>query len=127
MKNLNDTGLLSLLIILFCATGNIFGQNMIQEEPSEKVREIAKERTNMWVKELAMSAKQADLMEKKIIEYTMKRTDLMNSKMNEDAKMKRLVALQIEEEKDMGDILTRPQYTKYKRLNKEGIETEKNR
>ena len=127
MKNLKNTGLLSLFIILFCATGNIFGQNMIQEEPSEKVREIAKERTNMWVKELAMSAKQADLMEKKIIEYTMKRTDLMNSKMNEDAKMKRLVALQIEEEKDMGDILTRPQYTKYKRLNKEGIETEKNR
>src|SRR5690606_15948502 len=124
MKYSGKTGLLSFFVVLFCFTESINGQNMFQDEPGEKVREIAKERTNMWVKELAMSAKQADLMEKKIIEYTMKRTDLMNSKMNEDAKVKRLMALQIEEEKDMGDILTRPQYTKYKRMNKEGIKSQ---
>ncbi len=89
----------------------------MQEEPSLEIREIAKERTDMWIKELSLSSKQADLMERKIIEYTMKRTDLMQSKMNEEAKIKRYIALQILEEKDMRDILTGPQHEKYLRLN----------
>lgn len=38
---------------------------------------------------------------------------MMNSIMHEHAKIKRFMALQIEEEKDMGDILTRTQYTRY--------------
>ena len=91
----------------------------MQEEPSEKIREMDKERTNMWVRELSLSSKQANLMEIKIIEYTMKRTELMQSKMNEEAKKKRFIALQILEEKDMRDILTGPQHEKFLRLNRE--------
>ena len=127
MRNLKNTGITSIFFLLFFCTGNFVGQNIFQDEPGKKIREIAKERTNWWIQELALSAKQAHLMERKIIEYTMKRTDLMQSKMNEEAKKERFVALQIEEEKDMRDILTRPQYKKYIRLNREGINVKKNR
>ncbi len=118
MKIFKNTGI-TLFIMLFFCTGNFVGQNLMQEEPSEKIREMAKERTNMWVRELSLSSKQANLMEIKIIEYTMKRTELMQSKMNEEAKKKRFIALQILEEKDMRDILTGPQHEKFLRLNRE--------
>lgn len=126
MKNLKNTGITGIFFLLFFCTGNIVSQNILQDEPSQKVREMAKERTNFWIKELVLSSKQADLMDRKIIEYTMKRTDLINSKMNEEAKKKRFVALQIEEEKDMADILTGPQHKKYIRIIRKGINVKNN-
>ncbi|HSP41185.1 MAG TPA: hypothetical protein VLN46_07110 [Gillisia sp.] len=127
MKIFKNPGVTGLFLLLFFCTGNIVGQNLMQEEPSKKIREMAKERTNMWISELALSAKQADLMERKIIEYTMKRTELMQSKMNEEAKKERFIALQVLEEKDMRDILTGPQHEKYIRLNRKGINVKKNK
>lgn len=122
MKNYKNILLSGICIFLLFFTGNLAAQNLTQEEPSPAVREIAKDRTNMWIKELALSAKQADLMERKIIEYTMKRTDLMQSKMNEEAKKERYIALQRLEEKDMRDILTGPQYDKYILLQKQQVD-----
>ncbi len=110
MKNYKKIVFSGIIIFLLFFTGNLAAQNLTQEEPGQSIREIAKERTNMWVKELALSAKQADLMERKIIEYTIKRTDLMQSKMHEEAKKERYIALQRLEEKDMRDILTGPQF-----------------
>lgn len=124
MRNFKYTSITGLFILLFFCTGNFMAQNIMQGEPGQKIREMAKERTTMWVKELSLSAKQADLMERKIIEYTMKRTELMNSKMNEEAKVKRYMALQVEEEKDMRDILTGPQHEKYLRINRQSSQTE---
>jgi hypothetical protein len=124
MKNYKNIIFPGIFIFLLFFAGNLKAQNLTQEEPGQTVREIAKDRTNMWIKELALSAKQADLMERKIIEYTMKRTDLMQSKMNEEAKKERYIALQRLEEKDMRDILTGPQYEKYIRLNRQGINEE---
>lgn len=127
MKNFKNIGLSGVFFLLFFYAGNLVGQNLTQDEPSQSVREIAKERTDMWLNELALTEKQVNLMERKIIEYTMKRTDLMRSKMNEEAKIERFIALQILEEKDMRDILTATQHEKYLRINRErAVEENKN-
>jgi len=114
MKYIDIT--LGLFFILLIYTGELAGQNYIQDETSQKIEEMAKDQTNMWRKELALTAEQANLLERKIIEYSWKRTELRNSKMNEEAKKERFSKLKILEKKDICEILTRSQYEKYVNL-----------
>ena len=115
------------LLILFTAllfTDIGHSQNMLQGEPSQEIRETAEERVNAWTNELALTSKQADLMENKIIEFSMKRDEILNSKMREEAKTERLERLQVLENKDMRDILTKPQYERYLALQRERAGTQ---
>lgn len=104
-----------ILLTIFTGTAG-FSQNVYQNEPSEEVKEIAGETVLMWNRELSLTAKQASLMEDKVIEYEMKREELFNSKMNEEGKKERLLILQELEERDMKNILTQPQFEKYMSL-----------
>lgn len=107
--------ILVLVLGLFSGTTG-FTQNIFQGEPSDEIKEIAKETTEMWNRELSLTAKQAGLMEDKVIEYEIKREELFNSKMNEEAKKERFLILQELEERDMRNILTQPQFEKYMNL-----------
>lgn len=110
-------------ILLFgLTTTKGFSQNLLQQDPGEEIKEIARETTQLWDRELSLTAKQARLMERKIIEYEIRKEELMNSKMEEAAKKKRLVALQDLETQDMRDILTKPQYDRYLDLLRERAE-----
>ena len=115
------------LLILFTAllfTDIGHSQNMLQGEPSQEIRETAEERVNAWTSELALTSKQSDLMENKIIEFAMKRNEILNSKMREEAKTERLKRLQVLENKDMRDILTKPQYERYIALQQQRLNEE---
>jgi HAMP domain-containing protein len=113
------------LIIVFALlffTGAIgYAQTMTQNEPSQELEEVAKEKTDMWIEELSLTGKQAALMQKKIVEFAIKREKLIQSKMREEAKTERLKALQELEYKDMRDILTQPQFDRYLALKQEII------
>lgn len=112
-----------ILLILFTAllfTHMGHSQNLLQGEPSQEIRETAEERVNTWTRELALTSKQADLMENKIIEFAMKRNEILNSKMREEVKTERLKRLQVLKNKDMRDILTKPQYERYVALQRQG-------
>ncbi|GHA49824.1 hypothetical protein GCM10007103_33280 [Salinimicrobium marinum] len=98
-----------------------YSQTMTQNEPSPELEEVAKEKTDMWIEELSLSGKQAALMEKKIVEFALKREKIIQSKMREEAKTERLKALQELEYKDMRDILTQPQFDRYIALKQEKI------
>lgn len=114
MKSIKNLGLV-LLLTIFTGTAG-FSQNIFQGEPSEEVKEIAGETILIWNRELSLTAKQASLMEDKVIEYEMKREELFNSKMNEEDKKERFLILQELEERDMQNILTQPQFDKYMSL-----------
>lgn len=126
--NKTHYSILILLMAIF-TTSTGYSQSILQGEPSMEIREMAKDHTDMWVKELALTRKQADLMEIKIIEFAMKKRELLESKMQEEAKAKRLLALQENENRDMRDILTKPQHERYlmvqKQLLDEQLEKEK--
>lgn len=113
MKMNNKIYVIITLLISVFTTSSGYSQSILQGEPSTEIREMAKDHTNMWVKELALSRKQADLMEIKITEFAMKKRELLESKMREEAKAKRLLALQENENSDMRDILTKPQHERY--------------
>lgn len=100
-------------IIALFASFTAFSQDLTPQEPGQDLREIAKEATARWNMELSLTTKQARLMEKKILEFETKKVELMNSKMNEDAKKARLTALQTQESNEFRNILTKPQFEKY--------------
>lgn len=104
---------LIIFLLVFFTTAVGYSQTMIQREPSEELKEVAKETTEMWTRELVLSPKQAELMEDKIIEFAMKKDRVIQSKMREEVKTESLKALQIEEHQEIRDILTKPQFEKY--------------
>lgn len=124
MKTFKKLKFLLFFITTFLTISIGYSQNMMQGDPGPAVANAAKEATDIWIKELGLTTKQALLMEKKITEYAMKKEEVLQSKMREEAKTERLIALQILEHKDMRDILTKPQYERYFRLQKERMEQE---
>lgn len=116
------TIILFTLAVFTAAIGN--AQSIIQGNPSMEIREEANEAVEIWKDQLALTAKQEDLMEKKIIEFAMKREELLQSKMQEEAKTERLKLLQISEHKDMRDILTKPQFERYIAIQRQRAGTE---
>lgn len=98
---------------LLLTTTMTFSQTLMQKEADKELREAAVEKAGMWKDELGLTSKQTDLMQKKIVEFAIKKNRLLQSKMREEEKTKRLVRLQELENKDMRDILTKPQYDRY--------------
>lgn len=98
-----------------------YSQSMTQQNPSPELEEVAEEKRDMWTRELSLTDKQALLMEKKIIEFAMKKDELIQSKMREEAKTARLQELQELEIRDMRDILTKPQFETYLAIKQEQI------
>lgn len=88
-------------------------QNMLQGRVDKDIKEAARATVAMWTSKLALSAKQRKLMEDKIVEFTIKKNQLLQSKMPQEIKERKLKELQILENRDMRDILTGPQYDLY--------------
>ena len=111
------------LIVVFAliTTSTAYSQSPLQEEPSQEIREMAREDADFWSTELGLTEKQEILMEKKITEFAIKKEVLLQSKMQEEAKAVRLLELQQEENRDMKDILTRPQYARYLLIQKQRL------
>lgn len=107
----NTISLVLAFVLITTSAG--YSQTPIQEEPSQEIRQMAREDADFWSTELGLTEKQEILMEKKITEFAVKKEVLLQSKMQEEAKAVRLLELQQEENRDMKDILTRPQYARY--------------
>lgn len=105
--------ILLIFLLVFFTTAIGYSQNMLQREPGEELKEVARETVDMWTRELALSEKQAELMEDKIIEFAMKKDRVIQSKMREEIKTESLKELQIKEHQDMRNILSKPQFEKY--------------
>lgn len=113
--------ILAIFTLSFLATAAVVAQNITQQDPDRQLKEAAREAARFWENELSLTEKQADLMEKKILEFAVKKNRLIHSKMREEAKTKRLRQLQELEYKDMRDILTGPQFERYIAISKERI------
>lgn len=102
-----------LFTIALFTSAMAFSQGIAQGNPDRETRKAAEQKAAMWKDELALTSKQTDLMERKFIEFGMKKQRLLQSKMREEEKTRRLKRLQVLENKDMRDILTQPQYDRY--------------
>lgn len=104
------------LALLTSATA--VSQTITQPEPSRELEAAAREATEKWEEELSLTAKQMSLVEDKFIEFAIKRNRILQSKMREEVKTRQLIELKRLENRDMRDILTKPQYDRYIRLQK---------
>ena len=113
MKTRNKFLAVAFFLMAFFTVTESHSQNMLQGDPDPEIEQRAAETMEMWARQLGLTGEQEILMEKKIIEFEMKRQEVLNSKMNEAAKKERLIVLQEEENADMADILTQPQLDRY--------------
>lgn len=125
MKIKRNYQLIIVFTVAFLTTAVAVSQNMMQKDADKELKEAAREAVDFWENELALSPKQVDLMEKKIIEFTKKKNRLIQSKMREEAKNERLRELQQLEYRDMSDILTQPQYDRYLKISQQRIKAQK--
>lgn len=102
-----------LTFILIVISGSSYSQNILQGDAQRDLEIAAREAAERWTKELAMSAKQTALMEDKLVEYAIKKQEVLNSKMREELKTQRLLELEYAENQSMQDILTQPQFERY--------------
>lgn len=127
MKIKRNYQLIIVFTVAFLTTAVAVSQNMMQKDADKELKEAAREAVDFWENELALSPKQVDLMEKKIIEFTKKKNRLIQSKMREEAKNERLRELQQLEYRDMSDILTQPQYDRYLKISQQQIKAQKHK
>lgn len=98
-------------------TGSMaFSQAVGQSEPTRELEREVRMEVAQWEDELSLRAKQAALMERKFIEFALKREEVYKADLPQETKIKQLVALKLQETRDMRDILTGPQYERYLEL-----------
>lgn len=113
MKLRNIKAVLFVFTMALFTSTTAMSQSILQQEASPELEEMAREKAEIWENELSLTSKQTDLMERKIVEFAIKKERILQSKMREEAKTERLLRLQSLENKDMRDILTKPQYDRY--------------
>lgn len=113
MKIYKNSAFLLLLAIFFTASTPGVAQNILQRTPSKEIKEAARQKTELWENELVLSAKQMSLMERKLIEFALKQQRILQSKMREEVKTRKLIELEVLEKRAMRDIFTKPQFDRY--------------
>ncbi|NJY62679.1 hypothetical protein HC174_07910 [Salinimicrobium sp. CDJ15-81-2] len=117
--------LILLISIAFLTSAITYSQTRTQPEASQELEEAAKEQVEYWENELSLTAKQSLLMEDKIIEFVFKKDKVVQSDLAKEEKSRRLVELQELENKDMRDILTKPQFDRYIMLQEQMIKSQR--
>lgn len=113
MKNIKIMQLILGLTFTFLFTALGSAQDMTQNNPTRQMEIAAQNKVEKWDDHLGLRAKQALLMEKKLVEFAIKREKLMNENISEEEKVERLKNLKILETREMRDILTKPQFDRY--------------
>ena len=97
--------------LLFASLGS--AQDIMQNEPDKEMEWAARNEVERWEDELSLRAKQMMLMEKKFVEYAIKRQRIMNENIPAEEKLERLTDLKMLEMGEIRDILTKPQFDRY--------------
>lgn len=111
-----------LLIFIFFLPLSSISQNMLQGDVSQQREAEAKRLVEQLDLELELRAKQEMLMQKKFVEFALKRDEILKLNLPPREELEQLALLKLEETKDMHDILTKPQYDRYVFLMQRGID-----
>lgn len=95
---------------------------MLQGDVSQQREAEAKRLVEQLDLELELRAKQEMLMQKKFVEFALKRDEILKLNLPPREELEQLALLKLEETKDMHDILTKPQYDRYVFLMQRGID-----
>lgn len=113
MKNIKDLRLILSLILTVFLASITSAQDIMQNEPDREMEIAARNEVERWEEELSLRAKQMMLLEKKFVEFAIKRERVMNENIPEEEKLERLTNLKMLEMGEIRDILTGPQFDRY--------------
>lgn len=99
--------------------GFVYSQIYIHERNRREMKEVAQELALTWKDQLNLDEEQTMLLENSIIEYTIKKNEIINSSLNIGQQVNKLRAIQKSELKHIKKFLDVDQYDHYIFLNKE--------
>ncbi|MCM8569933.1 hypothetical protein NE848_11125 [Gramella jeungdoensis] len=99
--------------------GFVYSQIYIHERNRREIKEIAAELALTWKDQLNLDEEQTSLLEDSIIEYTIKKNEIINSSLNITQQVNKLKAIQRNEHKNLKKFLDEDQYDHYIFINKE--------
>ncbi|QED36836.1 hypothetical protein FK178_03525 [Antarcticibacterium arcticum] len=98
--------------------GFVLSQIFIHEKNRKELREIAKDIADHWKEKLDLTPSQTEELENIIIEFTIKKNDIINSDAASPEKIKKLQKVQRREHRDLKKILNEEKFNTYTGTNK---------
>ena len=103
----------------FLMAGFVFSQLYLHKKSRKDLLEIARELAYTWKKELELDFEQTGKLEDLIIEYTLKKNEILSATaLSEDEIILKLKSIQKAEHKKLQKFMTDMQFQKYLSLNK---------
>ena len=99
--------------------GFVYSQIYIHERNRQEIKEVAGELALTWKDQLQLNHEQTQLLEDSIIEYTIKKNEIINSSLGNIQQINKLKAIQKNEHKALKKFLSEDQFENYLFLNKQ--------
>jgi hypothetical protein len=110
------------LLLLFLTTiaigGIVYSQIFIHKKNRKDLLEIAREIAFTWKEKLGLTTEQTVLLENIIIEFTIRKNEILNENTSEKEKIERLQKVQIREHKNLRKFLNETEFDSYVGINK---------
>ena len=111
MKLQQKIGLISVASML--VTAYVYSKVYIQEQRRQEIKDVAEELAYAWRPKLGLTLDQVHGFENLIIEYTIKKNEILNSSLNHDKQIRELKSIQREEHIKLQKLLTEEQFESY--------------
>lgn len=99
--------------------GFVYSQIYIHEKNRQEIKDVAAELALTWKAQLGLSEEQTLQLEDSIIEYTIKKNEIINSSLSTNHQIEKLKSIQKNEYKTLQKFMNDEQFENYVLLNKQ--------
>ncbi|MDT0678251.1 hypothetical protein [Autumnicola musiva] len=117
MKLEQKLGLIGLAGAL--VAGFVYTSIYIQKKERQEIKEIAEELAYTWKSKINLTLDQVHKLENLIIEYTIKKNEIINSPLNHESQIIKLKSVQKSENTALKKLLNQQQYENYTAINRQ--------
>ena len=118
MKMKFQNRLILLGVTAIAVGGFVYSQIFIHEKNRKDLREIARDIAYNWKEKLDLTPAQTSVLENIIIEFTLRKNEIINSDAPSSIKIRKLQKVQRREHRDLKKILNEEKFNAYVGLNK---------
>ncbi|APG59439.1 hypothetical protein [Christiangramia salexigens] len=99
--------------------GFVYSQIYIHEKNRKEIKDVAGELALTWKDQLDLNTEQTLLLENSIIEFTIKKNEIINSSLSTNSQIQKLKSIQKSEHKALQKFMDDDQFENYLLLSKE--------